>query len=279
MSKRSSKTSPQAGISPENRDSAEVWGLTGAHQDELSLSILDALQTCAAALNPKAGEQILDLACGAGKTSRLLHDLAPDAQIVGVDFSKALIQGARKLAAAEGRPIEYQVGEAEHLPFDDAAFDAIASTFGVIFAWDLLAAARELARVCRPGGRIALTAWKPDPVSRELDTLLHGEAPSLEPQVPKDYWADPAIVRGLLEESFELEFREETSLTRAPNAEALWALWLRSSGPIRSLLSSMPSQRQKTVKRDVLAFLNQFRESEGIALPRQYWLILGTRRN
>ena len=82
--------------------------------------------------------------------------------MVGVDIAQGLLEVARERAAAARLPIEYRLGDAESLPFEDGAFDAVVSTFGVMFASRPEAAAAELARVCRPGGRIALTTWLSD---------------------------------------------------------------------------------------------------------------------
>jgi SAM-dependent methyltransferase len=84
------------------------------------------------------------------------------ATVIGDDIAGDLLEAARANARAENLPIEYQIGDAETLPFADGSFDAVVSTCGVMFASRPEAAARELARVCRTGGRIALTAWTTD---------------------------------------------------------------------------------------------------------------------
>src|SRR5262245_62515281 len=81
--------------------------------------------------------------------------------VTGVDISPELLAAAVDLSAHIRPPIEFRLGDAEQLPFDDGTFDGVISTFGVMFAIDQAAAAAELGRVCRSGGRLALTTWSP----------------------------------------------------------------------------------------------------------------------
>ena len=87
--------------------------------------------------------------------------------MTGVDLSPVMIDTARRLAGEQGVGIRFEVGDAASLPYEDASFDVVASALGV-FAPDHAAAARELARVCRPGGRLGLAAWQPDPEAERM---------------------------------------------------------------------------------------------------------------
>jgi len=106
------------------------------------------------------GERVLDVACGSGNTA--IAAARRFADVTGIDYVPALLERARERAAAEGLEIEFLEGDAEALPFDDATFDCVLSTFGVMFAPDQERAAAELLRVCRPGGRIGMANWTPD---------------------------------------------------------------------------------------------------------------------
>ncbi len=91
-------------------------------------------------------------------------------------MSTLLERGAER-ARAERLDVEFQVADAEALPFDDASFDAVLSTFGVMFAPDHARAAREMARVCRPGGRIGLANWTPEGFVGQLFKVLGRHVP------------------------------------------------------------------------------------------------------
>ena len=143
-----------------NERPAAVWSTGGADYDQISRGIADSIEHCVLRLDPRPGERVLDLSTGTGWTSRVVARRGATA--IGVDIAGDLLAAARERAEAEGLPIDYRLGDAESLPFETGEFDAVVSTFGVMFASRPEAAAGELARVCRKGGRSALTTWAPD---------------------------------------------------------------------------------------------------------------------
>src|SRR3712207_4785384 len=107
-----------------------------------------------AALPP--GSRVLDVTTGTGDAAAAFGRLG--CRVTGVDFTRALLERGRTRAVAENLEIRFVGGDAEGLPFPDASFDAVTSVVGVMFAPDQQRAAAELARVCRPGGRILLAS-------------------------------------------------------------------------------------------------------------------------
>src|SRR4051794_12513052 len=132
-------------IQPHNQRPAAVWSAGGADYDAISRGIADAIEHCVLRLNPQPGERILDLSTGTGWTARSVARRG--AVVTGVDIAEDLLATAREKAAAERLAIAYELGDAEQLPFADGTFDAVISTFGVMFASRPEAAAAELARV------------------------------------------------------------------------------------------------------------------------------------
>lgn len=118
-----------------------------------------AEQLCDAA-DVLSGERVLDVACGSGNAAIAAARRFADA--VGLDYVPELLEHGRERAAAEGLEVEFVEGDAQALPFDDASFDVVTSTFGAMFAPDQERAAAELLRVCRPQGRIAMANWTPE---------------------------------------------------------------------------------------------------------------------
>ena len=112
------------------------------------------------ALDLRAGQTVLDVAAGNGNAS--LAAARRWCDVVATDYVPALLERARERAAAERLGIAFQQADAEALPFADESFDAVVSTFGVMFTPDQERAAAELMRVCRPGGKIGLANWTPD---------------------------------------------------------------------------------------------------------------------
>src|SRR5688500_14018090 len=119
-------------IEAHNERPAAVWSAGGRDYEEISRGIADAIEHCALRLNPRRGERILDLSTGTGWTSRLVARRG--AVVVGADIAADLLAAAREKAKVEGLPIDYQIGDAENLPFADEEFDAVVSTFGIMFA-------------------------------------------------------------------------------------------------------------------------------------------------
>src|SRR2546423_10729369 len=109
-------------------------------------------------LDPKPGQPGLGVATGTGEVAFRAAEAGAD--VTASDLAPDLIETAKRIAAERGLGIDFHVADCERLPYDDASFDVVSSAVGVMFAPDHRASARELARVCRPGGRIGLTTWK-----------------------------------------------------------------------------------------------------------------------
>jgi SAM-dependent methyltransferase len=131
------------------------WGR--GHYERLAGQLRPAAELIVGHLAPRPGEVVIDLGCGTGNAA--LIAAARGARVTGVDPSPRLLQIARATAAAAGLDAEFILGDAARLPVPDSSADAIVSVFGVIFAPDPAAAAAEIARVLRPGGRLVLSAW------------------------------------------------------------------------------------------------------------------------
>jgi ubiquinone/menaquinone biosynthesis C-methylase UbiE len=108
----------------------------------------------------RAGMDVLDVACGTGNLA--IPAARTGARVSGVDIAENLIIQARARAAAENLQADFRVGDAEQLPFADASFDVVVSMYGAMFAPRPEVVAAELARVCRPGGMIAMANWTPE---------------------------------------------------------------------------------------------------------------------
>src|SRR4051794_4404219 len=149
-----------APVRDHNLKAAAMWSSGGRAYDEISQSIAGAIDHCVRRLRPARGEKIIDVATGTGATSRAIARCGAD--VIGLDIAEGMLTAAREIARKQNLSIDYHIGDAEALPFGEATFDAVISTFGVMFAPDQPRAAAELARVCRRGGRIAIAAWTPE---------------------------------------------------------------------------------------------------------------------
>lgn len=268
----------QGSVQPHNQRPAAVWSSGGLAYDEISRQIASALDHCVRRLDPKPGERILDLATGTGWTSRLLA--ARGAQVVGVDIAADLLDAARMIGQSSGLVIDYEVGDAERLRFADASFDAVVSTFGVMFASNPEAAAEEVARVCRKGGRIAFATWKPDSNVFEMFKVMRAYMPPPpSPAPPSPFaWGSRERVTELLGSHFDLRFEDGETVYYDRNGEAVWQTFVAGYGPTKALAASLEERRRDALKRDFVAFHDGFTAPLGIAMPRQYLVTVGVRR-
>jgi SAM-dependent methyltransferase len=265
-------------IQPHNQRPAAVWSSAGKEYDQISRGIADSIEHCVLRLNPQPGERILDLSTGTGWTSRVVARRG--ATVTGVDIASGLLDAARATAEAEGLSIAYQLGDAENLPFDPGTFDAVISTCGVMFASRPDAAAAELARVCRPGGRIALTTWTSDGnLFKMFQVMKRFMPPPPTPAPPSPFeWGRSERVRELLGGAFDLRFENGVSYYREPSAAAAWNTFSTGYGPARSLAASLDAERRDAFRADFIAFHAGFATDLGIGVPRDYLLTVGVRR-
>jgi SAM-dependent methyltransferase len=264
-------------IQQHNERPAAVWSSGGKHYDEVSRGIADAIEHCVMRLDPRPGERILDLATGTGWTSRVVARLG--ATVTGADIAPDLLDAARASAKAAGLAIDYRIGDAESLPFKDGEFDAVVSTFGVMFATRPDAAASELARVCRKGGRVALATWTPDGGVFEMFKVMKAYMPPPPtPAPPSPFeWGNLDRLRERLGKNFALRFEKGTSFYREPNAEASWQTFSTGYGPTKALAGSLDADRREALHRDFVAFHQKFATELGTCVPREYVITIGVR--
>ena len=143
-------------VQKHNQKSQSVWNAPAGRYDDISRSIADAIEHAVERVGAKPGDRILDLATGTGWASRILAQRFPGVKVVGADIADQMLDYARATAARQELEIDYVHADAERLPFADGEFDAVVSTFGVMFVGNPEAAASELARVVKPRGRISL---------------------------------------------------------------------------------------------------------------------------
>jgi SAM-dependent methyltransferase len=250
-----------------------VWG-NGPYQ-RITETIADIQDRAVEALDPQPGDKWLDLACGTGATSE--RACAAGATVTGLDLSPVLIDTAKERAGELGFSIDYVVGDVERLAFEDATFDKVSSTCGIMFAPDHEATASEIARVTRPGGRIALVNWTLTGGMAKVFKVMAPYQPAPPPSNPF-LWGDEQHVRDLLGETFELELEEGVSTLRISSGEAYWELFSTSYGPTKSLAESLGDRREELHRDWVDFFETSYRANGEIEHAREYLLVLGTRR-
>ena len=264
-------------IRSHNAAPSATWSSGGAAYDEVSRGILDAIEHAINRLQPTTDMRILDVATGTGWAARRLAERGFN--VTGVDFAPDMLAAARESAAARHLDIPFIEGDAEDLPFDDGAFDAVISTFGVMFAQRPEDAAAELARVCSPGGRLVLAVWTPDGNVFEMFRIIKGYMPPPQGAAPPSpfEWGRTERLHSLLDERFELAIEDGVSYYREPDGASAWRTFSEGYGPVRTLAGKLDDEQRARFEAEFAAFHDGFADQLGIKVPRQYRIVLGTR--
>jgi SAM-dependent methyltransferase len=222
-----------------------------------------------ARLEPAAGASWLDVATGTGAVA--IRAAQAGADVVGIDIAPAMIEGAR--ASAGDLPIRFEVGDAQALPYEDASFDVVTSVFGAIFAPDHRATAAELGRVGR--GRLGFTSWSPNERLQDVYGRFGYDTP--EGREPFR-WGRESYVEELLGPYYELSIEPGTWVLEGESGEDIWELWSRAAPPFKARLAEMDDHTRVAFHQAYVEYCESYRVADGVAVPRDYLLVLGQRR-
>jgi ubiquinone/menaquinone biosynthesis C-methylase UbiE len=226
------------------------------------------------------GDEVLDVACGTGNAA--IQAAQAGATVTGLDLTAELLEGARAGATEAGVAAEWVEGDAEALPFEDASFDVVVSTFGCMFAPRHAVVAAELARVLRPEGRLGVCAWTPEGAIGDFFATVGSHMPPPPPVVePPLRWG----VQEHVEETFagtgvDLEFARESVRFRFPSVEDAVTMYEAKFGPIVKARELLEPQGTWQALRDDLGamFARQSApDGDGVVSDAEYLLILGRR--
>jgi ubiquinone/menaquinone biosynthesis C-methylase UbiE len=220
----------------------------------------------------QAGWRVLDVATGSGNAA--LAAARRGCEAVGVDYVPALLERGRVRAAAERLEVRFVEGDAEDLPFADASFDAVLSIYGVMFAPDHRRAASELARVCRPGGRIALASWTPDGFIGETFRVFSRHLPPAPGLQPPVRWGDEAYLDTLFEPvAASVTHHRRTAVFRFRSAEENVDFFRTYYGPTLRAFESLDPASRESLRIDLLDLARRYDRNGGtgpIAIGADY---------
>lgn len=231
------------------------------------------------ALDLRSGTRVLDVAAGNGNAT--LAAARRWCDVTSTDYVASLLESGRARAQAEGHPVKFQQADAESLPFADASFDAVLSTFGVMFTPNQDQAASELARVCKPGGKIGLANWTPDSFIGQVFKTIGKYIPPAAGVKSPALWGTQARLEAL----FGAEAREIRTTSRAFSfryrSPAHWIEVFRTYyGPMNKTYGALDADKQAAFTQDLLALMESRNRSGDttLVLPSEYLEVVITRR-
>jgi ubiquinone/menaquinone biosynthesis C-methylase UbiE len=231
------------------------------------------------AADVRAGQRVLDVACGQGNAA--LAAARRFAEATGVDYAVNLLEQGRRRAAAEHLPVTFVEGDAERLPFPEGSFDLTVSTVGVMFAPDHQRAADELVRVTAPGGRIAMAGWTPTGMVGRLFTTVGRWAPPPAGVRPPALWGTPEHLTELFGERVEWIGLTKRDFVFRYHSPAHFSEWFRRFyGPITRLSGTLSEQELERFSEDLAEVARRFNRADDgtVVAAAEYLEAVGVKR-
>jgi len=231
------------------------------------------------ALDLRAGERVLDIAAGNGNATLAAARRWTD--VTSTDYVPSLLERGRARASAEGLPVQFEPADAENLQFADANFDVVLSTFGVMFTPDQEKAASEMARVCKPGGRIGLANWTPSSFIGELFKLMGRYLPPPAGVKSPALWGTEERLRELFGNRIDSIAIGRKHFVFRYHSPAHWLEVFRTFyGPMHKAFGALDATKQEALAADLIALAGRFnRATDGsLVAPGEYLEVVLTRK-
>jgi SAM-dependent methyltransferase len=236
-------------------------------------------ETLAEAADIRAGEAVLDVAAGNGNAT--LAAARRFARVTSTDYVQSLLHKGRARAEAEGLDVAFQVADAEALPFGDASFDAVLSTYGVMFTPDHARAAKELLRVTKPGGRIGLANWTPAGFIGQLFKVIGVYLPPAAGLKSPALWGTEAHLAELFGADAAQMRCERRFFNFRYQSAAHWLRVFREFyGPTHKAFLALDAAGQHALERDITALLDRSNTagSASLVVPSEYLEVVIVKR-
>jgi ubiquinone/menaquinone biosynthesis C-methylase UbiE len=231
------------------------------------------------ALDLRAGQRVLDVAAGNGNAT--LAAARRWCDVVSTDYVPALLERGRLRATADGLSVEFREADAEALPFEDGAFDAVVSTFGVMFTPNQDQAAAELTRVCRRGGKIGLANWTPDGfIGQVFKTLGKYLPPPAGVKSPALWGTEARIAEMFGASASDIRSEPRHFMFRYRSPAHFIEVFKTYYGPVLKAFAALDTDKQDALERDLLALITTLNRAEDgtMVVASEYLEIVIARR-
>jgi SAM-dependent methyltransferase len=273
-----------------NVEQARAWnGNEGdswtSHEESFNASTRRHTERLREAAAVATDDNVLDIGCGCGETTRLFAQLAPSGMALGVDLSAPMLERARERSAAEGvANVRFEQADAQVHPFPPGTFSVAVSRFGVMFFDDPVAAFTNVRRALRPGGRLAFVAWQ-ELARNEWLLSIRGalaagrELPSPPPGMPGPFGlADPDAVRSILTEAgfTDLDVTDIDEPVELGVDTAHAYKFVSGIGITQGMLQDLDDATRERTLAELRATLAAHETPEGVLIGSRAWLVTAT---
>ena len=232
----------------------------------------------AEACDLRCDERVLDVAAGNGNAT--LAAARRGCAVTSTDYVASLLDRGAQRAAAERLDVTFRTADVEALPFEDASFDVVLSTFGVMFAPDHARSAAEMLRVCRPGGRIGLANWTPEGFIGQLFKTLGRHVPPPPGVQSPSLWGSEAHLASLFGDQGQVAATRRIFNFRYRSAAHFIDVFRTWYGPVHKAFAALPAEQAGALERDLTELLDRLNVAGpgSLVVPSEYLEIVVARR-
>ncbi len=231
------------------------------------------------AVDLRSNQRVLDVAAGNGNAT--LAAARRFADVVSTDYVGALLERGRERAEADRLPVTFQEADAEALPFADASFDVVLSTFGVMFTPNQQQAANELRRVCRPGGKIGMANWTPESFIGQLFKTIGKYVPPAPGMKSPALWGNKAHLDTLFGSKATVAAERKNFVFRYQSPKHWVEIFRSYYGPVVKAFAAIDPEAREALEADLHALLDKFNVAEDgtLVIPSEYLEVVITKRS
>lgn len=235
-------------------------------------------ETLCEAVDLRSNQRILDVAAGNGNAT--LAAARRFAEVVSTDYVGTLLDHGRERAAADRLPITFQQADAENLPFADASFDVVLSTFGVMFTPNHELAAKEMLRVCRPGGKIGMANWTPDSFIGQLFKTVGKYVPPAPGVKSPALWGSKPHLQALFGPSSQITTQHRHFVFRYKSPAHWVEIFKTYYGPVLKAFAAVNTDSRQSLEGDLFALLDAFNTAKDgtLVAPGEYLEVVITKQ-
>lgn len=229
------------------------------------------------AIDLHSNQRVLDVAAGNGNAT--LAAARRFAEVVSTDYVGTWLEHGRRRAEAEGLTVAFQEADAEALPFADASFDVVLSTFGVMFAPDQEKAASELRRVCRPGGKIGLASWTPDGLTGQVFKTIGKYLPPPPGVRSPGLWGSKPHLETLFGPGVTIAAQNRNLMFRYKSAAHWVEIYRTYNGPVMAAFAKLDAKAGGALEADLIALLESANLAKDgtLVAPAEYLEVVVTK--